>query len=139
VQVYYLMGEVHAAAGQADKAKSDYEQAAGARADRGELSDVRYYQALAQRKLGHEDRAARAFDELINYGTQRLQGGSDLDFFAKFGTRQSVAAQKARAHYLVGLGHLGKGQGADAKKAFEAALELNASHLGARTMLAALP
>jgi hypothetical protein len=59
-----------------------------------------------------------------------------MDFFAKFGTREPIRVQKARAHYLVGLGHLGKGEKDRARESFEAAVQLCASHLGARTMLA---
>ncbi len=135
VQVYYVMGTVYEAMGQADKARSSYEQAARGRSD---ISEIRYYQALAQRQLGQADQANRAFDELVSYGTTRLQTGSDVDFFAKFGARQSVAAQKTQAHYLLGLGYLGKGKKAEARKELEAALQLNLSHLGARTMLAVL-
>ncbi|MFI5380109.1 MAG: DUF5107 domain-containing protein [Tepidisphaerales bacterium] len=135
VQVYYVMGTVYEAMGQADKARPCYEQAARGR---GEISENRYYQSLAQRKMGQEDQASRGFDELIGYGTERLQAGSDVDFFAKFGGRQSIASQKTRAHYLLGLGYLGKGKPAEAKKEFEAALQLNVSHLGARTMLSRL-
>ena len=75
------------------------------------------------------------FDSLISTGQERLQAAADLDFFAKFGTRQSPAAQQARAYYLFGLGYLGKGQTAEAKRAFEAALQVNVAHLGARKML----
>lgn len=134
VQVYYVMGTIHAAMGQAEKARSSFEQAARGRSG---ISDVRYYQALAQRQLGREDEANRVFDELISYATKRLEAGSDMDFFEKFGGRESVASQKAMAHYLLGLGHLGKGRKAEAREQFEAALRLNVSHLGARTMLSA--
>jgi hypothetical protein len=76
---------------------------------------------------------------VLRYGRERLQAASGLDFFAKFGTRQSPAMQKARAHYLLGLGYLGKGQRAEAKTEFEAALRENVAHLGAKTMLAEMP
>jgi tetratricopeptide (TPR) repeat protein len=132
-QINYLLGIVYEATGQADKVRSAFQQATAG--GRGEPSEISYYQGLAQRKLGQESKAIEIFDRLISTGQERLQAAADLDFFAKFGTRQSPAAQKARAYYLIGLGHLGKGQTAEANKAFEAALQVNVAHLGARKML----
>jgi hypothetical protein len=97
---------------------------------------MRYYQGLAARKLGQDAKATQLFDELIRMGQERLLTAGELDFFAKFGTRQSPAARKAGAYWLVGLGLLGKGQRAESRKQFEAAVQAHASHLGARVMLA---
>ena len=98
--------------------------------------EMRYYQGLAARKLGQDAKAARLFDEFIRMGQERLGGAGELDFFAKFGARQSPAVRKADAYWLVGLGLLGKGQSAEARKQFQSALQLHTAHLGARIMLA---
>ncbi|MGE5608882.1 MAG: DUF5107 domain-containing protein [Bacillota bacterium] len=135
IQVSYFLGTVYEALGQADKARSYYEQATqGSR----EGSDLRYYQALAHGKLNQEDKATQIFNDLIRTGQDRLKATEGMDFFAKFGTRQSATAQRANAHYQIGLGHLGKREFPEAKEQFESALKLNAAHLGARTMLATL-
>ena len=64
-----------------------------------------------------------------------LEKGESLDFFAKFGEREDRATRMASAHYLVGLGYMGKGIKDQAKAEFEKALELNANHLWAATQL----
>ena len=61
-----------------------------------------------------------------------------MDFFAKFGERQSVMVRRANAHYLLGLGYQGKGNLDEAKNEFKRALELNINHLGAKHHLARL-
>jgi len=132
-EIHYFLGLVCEAEGQADQARRHFEQAAAKTAG---SPAVRYYQGLAARKLGQDARAARIFDELIRLGQDRMQAADDLDFFAKFGTRQSPAVRKADAHWLTGLGLLGKGQPVEARKQFEAALQARNSHLGARVMLA---
>jgi hypothetical protein len=71
-------------------------------------------------------------------GQRQLAERGQVDFFAKFGERQSEAARQANAQYLVGLGHLGHGRASDARAAFERAIELDVNHLGAATELAAL-
>jgi Tfp pilus assembly protein PilF len=67
-----------------------------------------------------------------------LKAAPAMDFFEKFGERQSAVAQKAQAHFLLGLGYLGKGQKTEARAEFEKALSLNVNHTGARQQLAAL-
>ena len=47
----------------------------------------------------------------------------------------SSEARKASAHYILGLGYLGKGQNEDARIEFEKAVELNVSHIWARVWL----
>jgi tetratricopeptide (TPR) repeat protein len=132
-EAQYFLGVVSAAEGHADQARQHFQQSTASPAASPEM---RYYQGLAARKLGQDARAAQLFDELVRIGQERLHAAGELDFFAKFGTRQSSAVRKADAYYLVGLGLLGKGQLAEARKQFEAALQAHASHLGARVMLA---
>jgi tetratricopeptide (TPR) repeat protein len=134
VPALYFLGLTLEAGGKPQEARGCFERAASGHGE----GDVRYYQALAMRKLGRTQEADRAMDGLVRAGQDGLQRAEGMDFFAKFGTRQSPTEQKARAHYLIGLGHLGKGRTEDAKKAFQAALALNAAHLGSRTMLECL-
>ena len=131
-QIHYFLGTAYEAIRDAAKARQHFDQAARARAG---WSDARYYQALAYRKLGQDARAAEVFDGLIRSGKERLEAPAKVDFFAKFGFQQSDRPAKAQAHYLIGLGHLGKGDKTEAKTEFQKAVELEANHLGARTML----
>jgi hypothetical protein len=57
---------------------------------------------MAYRKLGREAQARELFDGLVTYARQRiasLEGGSSLEFFAKFGSRRSPGEQMAAAYY----------------------------------------
>ena len=47
--------------------------------------------------------------ELVDNGQKRLKDQGSADFFAKFGQEQTRRSQLATAHYLLGLGLLGKG------------------------------
>jgi len=136
-QVYYFIGTSYEVLGDWDKARAFYEKAATAK-QRYKWSELRYYQGLALRKLGREEEANRLFDGLIAFGRVRLKARTALDFFAKFGRRQSREVQMARAHYLLGLGYLGKGKRAEAKEEFKEALRLNINHLWARVQLSEL-
>ena len=53
---------------------------------------------------------------------ERLKSAPAMDFFEKFGEKQSAAAGKAQANYLGGLASLGLGDPADAAVHFKAAL-----------------
>jgi tetratricopeptide (TPR) repeat protein len=98
-------------------------------------SEISYCQGLAYRKLGQEREAIEVFDGLIKFGKERLAASAGLDFFEKFGERQSEVSRLAHAHYLLGLGHLGKGSKAEAKAEFEQVLKLNPNHIGAKARL----
>ena len=71
---------------------------------------------------------------------QRLleEAGAGLSFFAKFGEKRRRESRSADAHYLMGLGFLGKGRKERAKAEFAAALALNANHVWAKKQLDAL-
>jgi Tfp pilus assembly protein PilF len=58
-----------------------------------------------------------------------------MDFFAKFGEKKSAQVQMADARYLIGLGHLGKGEQEKAREQFEKAVELDLDHVWAQTQL----
>jgi tetratricopeptide (TPR) repeat protein len=137
IQANYFLGLAYEGAGKSNEAQECFTKAAGAgfggRGQRGD-SDLIYYQAMALKKLGQTDRAAALFDSLIRDGNQRLKSAEGMDFFAKFGTRQSPMFQQASAHYLIGLGHLGRGDRAAAKAAFDSALKTSRAHLWANVM-----
>lgn len=129
-QVYFLMGEAYEAAGDAGNARRCYEEAAAAKLQGG-WSERCYYQGLALRKVGEEERAGRIFDELVRAGKKRLEAGASMEFFAKFGEQLRRERRMANAHYLMALGYMGEGEKEQAKVECEKALELDANHLWA--------
>jgi len=70
--------------------------------------DVLYYQGLAYEKINEKSKADSIYDTLIEYGNNILKNNIRADVFAKFGERESRNARNANAHYLIGLGYLGK-------------------------------
>ncbi|MFC1502306.1 DUF5107 domain-containing protein [bacterium] len=98
-------------------------------------SPIRYYQGLAYMKLDQKDKAATIFDGLIANGQKSLESASSVDFFVKFGEKQSDRKRRANVYYLIGLGLLGKGRNNEAKNSFQKALELNPNHLWAAAEL----
>ena len=133
-QVAYLTGAAYAATGQTDQANKLYTQAAGQETRFGG-SEFRFYQAMALRELGQKEKADGIFRDMVASGTKRTAGEADVDFFAKFGERQTRQGQRASAHYELGLGLLGQGQPDEAKKHFEQTLALNAGHTWAKYYL----
>jgi len=131
-QIYYLIGTVYEAMGNIGKAKVCYEKSIKKRYG---LSEMKYYQGLALKKLGQNEKANNIFDGLIKYGKERLKRASSMDFFAKFGEKQSIQFQLANAHYLTGLGCLGKGKKEKAKTEFKETIKLNPNHLWAKIRL----
>lgn len=131
-KIEYLRGLAYEGLGQPDKAQAAFKRALESRR---ELSEARYYQGLAHRKLGQEPQAMACFDGLLQSGTASLEGPAPVDFFAKFGVEPPEAFRKAEAHYQIGLGHLGKGNPAKAKRHLEEAARLDVDHYLVRNKL----
>ncbi|MBN2289421.1 MAG: DUF5107 domain-containing protein [Candidatus Glassbacteria bacterium] len=131
-QVYYFIAAAHESAGDSSTARSFYKKAVAEKIPSPELG---YYQGLSFRKLGHEQSANSLFDSLLELGRRQLAASAAGDYFAKFGEKRSSEALMADAHYLMGLGYLGKGDRAAAGGEFRKALELDAYHSGASAQL----
>ena len=129
-QIYYFIATAYEALEDAQKAKQAYEKSATAK-QRGEWSELRYYQALAFRKLGRNDKADEILDGLIAFATEE----AGVDFFAKFGEKLPIEFQMANSRYLLGLAYLGRGMRTEAKAEFQKALESNVNHLWAAVQL----
>jgi tetratricopeptide (TPR) repeat protein len=132
-QVYYLIGTAYEKIGKSKKAKEMWELSVSRRQNP-QLTEIYFYRALSLKKLGRTSEANEIFDGLIELGKQRLDI-PDIDFFAKFGERETVDDRKSEAYYLIGLGYLGKGMDKDAKPEFEEAVRLNINHIWARWYL----
>jgi tetratricopeptide (TPR) repeat protein len=136
-EIYYLLGNVYDEWSNAAKAKEFYEKATIAKRHESR-SALDFYQGMAYMKLGRDDKAGEMFDTLIIHGKKQLNSlktGVTLEFFAKFGKKKSIKAQRADALYLMGLGFIGKGDVEAAKKKLGEALKLNANHLWAKIHL----
>lgn len=137
-QVNYWIGLTHEMRGHKERARKFYDKAAhGENAPSGR-SAWGYYRGLALRGIGHNKEADGLFDELIRTGDRALEGKDGVSFFAKFGEKTRERNRLANAHYLMGLGFLGKGEEERAGKEFEEALSLNINHLWAKRHLDAL-
>ena len=133
----YWTGTAQDALGNSAEARKIWTAAAaGARGS--QAGAQRYYQALALEKLGGRDKAATMFRGLIDTGTRAIEQRAAVDYFAKFGERQSRRASVADGHYLAGLGCLGLRDAAKAGEHFRQAIAQSPDHLGARTALEAL-
>lgn len=134
-EVEYWIGTALEALGDTDKAREAFTRSAGGGAPPGELL---YYQGLSWLRLGEKRQGSAVFDALIDRARAGLAAKPALDFFAKFGERESAGRQEAGFHYLLGLGLLGKGQRAEARFEFERALALYPGHERARRELRGL-
>jgi tetratricopeptide (TPR) repeat protein len=100
--------------------------------------DKIFYQGLAWRALGEEDKAVSIFNRLIAFGESHMDDKIRIDYFAVslpdllvFEADLDVR-NRVHCHYLKGLGSMGLGGGREAEKEFSAALELDINHMGAR-------
>jgi tetratricopeptide (TPR) repeat protein len=136
-QVDYLMGLAYEKLGNTTKSRELFQQATVAQWSKQSRRqpEMLYYQGLAALKLGRDSEANRMFDDLIAMGDKAVAAESDSDYFAKFGQKRSTRFRLADAHYLIGLGDLGRGETAKARVEFQAVLGLNVNHLGATTQL----
>lgn len=135
-QIYYYIGLCYQAMKLTDKAKTYFEKVTGQNI--GE-SEYIYYQGLAYQKLKQEKKSSEIFDKLIQIGNERLKKKEEADFFTKFGQGQLPHVRQANAHYMIGLGYLGKRSKAKAKEEFEQAVKLDVNNIWAKHYLAEIP
>jgi tetratricopeptide (TPR) repeat protein len=132
-QIYYYIGLCHNALKQTDKAKTHFKKAIGQ--DIGE-SEYIYYQGLAYQRLKQDKKSSPIFAKLIQIGKERLKKKEEVDFFAKFGQGRLPHVRQADAHYMIGLGYLGKRSKAKAKEEFRQAVKLDVNNIWAKHHLA---
>lgn len=132
-EVYYFVGAVYEKMGNSKKAKESWSTAVNLRQE-DQLSDIYFYKAMCLKKLGKADEANAIFDGLIGLGKERMEK-EEIDFFAKFGERVTPDDRRSDAHYLIGLGYLGKDLKAEAKQEFAEAIRYNSNHIWANEYL----
>ncbi len=103
--------------------------------------DKIFYQGLAWKKLGEQDRAAQIFNKLVAYGDRHLNDDVKVDYFAVSLPNLLIfeddlnSRNKAHCYFIQGLGYLGLEKFAEANDALSKVLTLDAEHLGAKTHL----
>lgn len=115
VQAMYMAGLTAEKLGKTSEAKSFWEMAATEKHP--SWSELRYYEALALRKLGKEQEALKLFDGLIDFAKDQLEQNK---------------GDATENHYIMGLGYKGKNDIVSAKQAFEEVLKLNPGHKKAK-------
>ena len=129
-QINYYIGLVYEALGKKADAKSSFKQSSDQSLK--ENNYIRYYQGLSLLKLGNTVKASECFNALISEGDKQIKQGSEVDFFAKFGERESENVRLSNAYLLKGLGYKGLGDKAAANENLKKAVELSASNLYAK-------
>jgi tetratricopeptide (TPR) repeat protein len=131
-EIFYFIATGYEALGEGGKASEFYRKAAETK-QRQDWSHLRYYEALALRRLGQEEEAKELLDGLLKFAS--AEAGSSVEFFSKFGEQESLNVRKARNHYLSGLAYWGKGMEDRARTEFEESLSLDSNNVWARIQL----
>ena len=136
-QIYCMIGHVLQELDRGGEAREFFQKAVDAKQIEG-ISEMSYYRGVALESLGRREEAEDVFQGLIQAAESDLTTEGGLDFFAKFGEKESRDARFAQARYIRGLGYLGQGQLERAKQDFTEAVALNPNHVWARAGLEAL-
>ena len=128
-QINYFIASAYEALGNKEMAKQYFEKSTDQKLN--ETGIVRYYQGLSFQKLGQNDNAVKCFNDLIETGNDKLNKESEIDFFAKFGEKESAKNRLSNANLLVGLGLKGLGKNSEAKEKLQKSVELSVSNLWA--------
>ncbi|MBR9997847.1 MAG: tetratricopeptide repeat protein, partial [Cyclobacteriaceae bacterium] len=132
-QIYYYIGMAQKKMGLLDQAISSFDRSAEQRL-RPVLSDLHYYRGMSLLELEKSRQADEIFSNLIKIGNDRLES-QEVDFFAKFGEKETQEDKASEAWYLIGLGQLGKGELQKAREAFQASVKFNINHVWANVNL----
>ena len=132
-QIHYFIGLASEFLGDQTRATSNFTVATDhPQKQEGYLA---FYQGQSFLKLGQEEEAEQCFNSLIEAGTRQIEQGSEIDFFAKFGERETEMVQRSNAHMMIGLGYKGLGESKLAIDHLTKAVELSASNLWATVEL----
>lgn len=129
--VHYYTGLARQALGNEPGARESFDQVLSAASD--PASETNYYRALALRALGHEAEATAKLKEMLETAQAQREEEASQSFATsvpEFVFAEADLETRRRAHltYLIGLAHLGLGEMAEAREAFEAALEQAPNH-----------
>lgn len=100
--------------------------------------DKIFYQGLAWRTMGEEDKARSRFNKLITHGEKHLFDECRIDYFAVSLPDLAIweddlnVRNQVHCYYVMGLGHLGLGNLSEAKKYLGKVNELDINHLNSQ-------
>jgi len=132
-QINYFIGLAYEALGDKIKAKSYFTLSAEQPVKESEY--INYYKGLSYLKLNNKAKAQACFNQLVEEGDKKLKQGEAVDFFAKFGEKETANVQQSNAYLLKGLGYKGIGDKAKADENLQKAVSLSASNLWANVEL----
>lgn len=134
-QAYYFIGQAYEKMGQKSKASSYYKKAVGVDT---KLSFCRYWKGLALEKLGRKAEAEAIYEALLSEGQAAIVEDI-VSFYGAEGTSSlTVEGINTMAYRMMGLGHLGLGNKAEAQKCFQTSLDLKNDNLWSKFMLETL-
>lgn len=146
--VHYELGYTYSRLGRQEEAvyhwtiaSQGLEEPASAMYYNDQPPEMIFYQGLAWMKLGNPKEARRRFNKLIDYAERHLFDDVKIDYFAvslpDFLVFEDDLNKRNQVHclFMHGLGLLGLGKAAEAKKRFEETLQWEPNHLGARIHL----
>jgi tetratricopeptide (TPR) repeat protein len=131
-KTFYLAAVANEGLGRKTEAASFFEKAARLQAGWSEQS---YFKGLALARVGKESEATTIFEGLVAFARERLGTSPSLDFFEKFGEKQSARVHEAQHHFLAGLGLRGLRRDREAAEELKKALALDANLPEARRQL----
>jgi tetratricopeptide (TPR) repeat protein len=131
-QINYYIGLAYEALGNKPKAELYFTNSSGSSV---EDYYIRYYHGLSSLKLGNKTKASEDFNSLIAEGDKKINQGTDIDFFAKFGEKEAENVRLSNAYLLKGLGYKGLGNSTAATENLNKAVELSVSNLWAKVEL----
>lgn len=132
-QINYFIGLGYEAMGNKAKAKTYYQLSTIQ--DLKDASFMKYYQGLSYLKQGNKAKAEACFKGLVEEGDKRIRKGTEVDFFAKFGEKESAKVQLSNAYLLKGIGYKGLDDRAKADENLQKAVDLSVSNLWANIEL----
>lgn len=98
--------------------------------------DKIFYQGMAWKLLGNTGKADERFNALIEHGEKHMGDHCEIDYFAvslpdlAIWEEDLSKLNQVHCHYVIGLGYLGLGKTAEARKSFDEVLKLDRSHVG---------
>jgi tetratricopeptide (TPR) repeat protein len=142
--IFFELGRAYETLGEPVRARAWFERASEGLSEptlaiyyNDQPPEMIYYQGLAHQKLGHAVEAYEVFNRLVAYGAAHMDDEIKIDYFAVslpdflvFDVNLKERNQ-LHCHFMMGVGFLGLGEVSKARSHFEAALAINANHLGA--------
>jgi len=140
-QIKYQMGCAYEALGNESQAKQTWTEVIEEETRRrwrrsyDKSQAENYFKALARKKLFPNTNVEDVFVELAENQDKKESDEKDDLAYQFVRNRQNTLEYKAYPHYLSGLGYLGLGKKAKARKEFNAALEISPDYLEAKIAL----